>query len=50
MQILEKFDHDLDTPWQDLSEECRQAILFGGVRVVWRVGERPWQMGRRMGN
>jgi excinuclease ABC subunit A len=35
MQILGKFSHDLDTPWQYLSEECRKAILYGGVRVVW---------------
>jgi excinuclease ABC subunit A len=34
-QILETFGHDLDTSWQDLSEECRQAILFGGVKVTW---------------
>jgi excinuclease ABC subunit A len=35
-QILEKFGHDLDTPWRDLSEECQQAILYGGVRVRWQ--------------
>jgi excinuclease ABC subunit A len=35
-QITGQFGHDLDTPWRDLSEECRQAILFGGVRVVWK--------------
>ena len=34
-QITAQFNHDLDTPWRNLSEECRQAILFGGVRVVW---------------
>ena len=35
-QIVHKFSHDLDTPWRDLSEECRQAILYGGVKVTWR--------------
>ena len=35
-QILEQFGHDLNTPWRDISEECRQAILFGGVKVTWQ--------------
>jgi excinuclease ABC subunit A len=35
-QILEKFGHDLDTPWRELSEECQQAILYGGVKVTWQ--------------
>jgi len=35
-QILNQFGHDLDTPWRELSEECQQAILFGGVKVVWK--------------
>jgi excinuclease ABC subunit A len=35
-QILDSFGHDLHTPWHDLSEECQQAILFGGVKVTWR--------------
>jgi excinuclease ABC subunit A len=35
-QIVEHFDHDLDTPWRDLSEECQQAILFGGIKVNWQ--------------
>jgi excinuclease ABC subunit A len=35
-QILEQFGHDLDTPWRDLSDECQQAILYGGVRVTWQ--------------
>jgi excinuclease ABC subunit A len=34
-QITEYFGHDLNTRWRDLSEECQQAILFGGVRVTW---------------
>ena len=35
-QIVEHFGHDLDTPWRELSpEECRQAILYGGVPVSW---------------
>ncbi|MBS1252397.1 MAG: UvrABC system protein A [Anaerolineales bacterium] len=32
-QIVEHFRHDLDTPWRALSEECQQAILYGGVTV-----------------
>jgi excinuclease ABC subunit A len=35
-QILEQFGHNLDTPWRDISEECKQAILFGGVKVTWQ--------------
>ncbi len=35
-QIVEYFGHDLDTPWRDLSEECQQAILYGGVKVTWQ--------------
>ena len=35
-QIVEKYGHDLDTPWRDLSEACQQAILYGGVKVTWR--------------
>ena len=35
-QIVEQFGHDLDTPWHDLSEECRHAILYGGVKVTWQ--------------
>ncbi len=35
-QILGQFGHDLDTPWREISEECKQAILFGGVRVTWQ--------------
>ena len=34
-QILARFGHDMDTPWRDLSPECRHAILYGGVRIVW---------------
>ncbi len=36
IQIVTRFGHDLDTRWRDLSEECRQAILFGGVKVTWK--------------
>ncbi len=32
-QITEHFGFNVDTPWRELSEECRQAILYGGVRV-----------------
>jgi len=35
-QIVEQFGHDMDTPWRDLSEECRHAILYGGVKVTWQ--------------
>jgi excinuclease ABC subunit A len=35
-QIVEQFGHDLDTPWRELSEECRNSILYGGAKVVWR--------------
>jgi len=35
-QIVEQFGHDLDTPWCELSVECRNAILYGGAKVVWR--------------
>jgi excinuclease ABC subunit A len=35
-QILGQFGHDLGTPWRELSEECRQAILYGGVKVTWQ--------------
>jgi len=35
-QIVEQFGHDLDTPWQDLSAECQNAILYGGVKVRWQ--------------
>ena len=35
-QIVEQFGHDLDTPWRELSEECRNGILYGGAKVVWR--------------
>jgi excinuclease ABC subunit A len=35
-QILARFGFDLDTPWRDLSPECRQAILYGGVKVTAR--------------
>jgi excinuclease ABC subunit A len=35
-QILNRFGYDLDVPWHELSEECQQAILFGGVKVTWQ--------------
>jgi excinuclease ABC subunit A len=35
-QILSQFGYDLDARWADLSEECQQAILYGGVRVTWQ--------------
>ncbi|MGD8624015.1 MAG: excinuclease ABC subunit UvrA [Anaerolineae bacterium] len=35
-QILDQFGYDLDTRWQDMSEACQQAILYGGVKVTWQ--------------
>jgi excinuclease ABC subunit A len=35
-QIVEQFGQDMDTPWRDLSKECQEAILYGGVKVIWR--------------
>jgi excinuclease ABC subunit A len=35
-QILSQFGYDLNTPWRDISDECKQAILFGGVKVTWQ--------------
>jgi len=32
--ITSQFGDTLDTPWQALSAECQQAILYGGVEVV----------------
>lgn len=32
-QILKQFGVDLATPWTEIPEEGRQAILFGGVQV-----------------
>jgi excinuclease ABC subunit A len=32
-QILEQFGADMDTPWTEISEEGRNAILYGGVQV-----------------
>jgi len=32
-QILSEFGADLKTPWTEISEEGRQAILYGGVNV-----------------
>ena len=35
-QIFARFGGDLDTPWRDLPEATRSALLYGGVRVIWR--------------
>jgi excinuclease ABC subunit A len=35
-QILDQFDQDLETPWRELSSACQEAILYGGVQVIWR--------------
>ena len=48
-QIVEQFGHDLDTPWQELSQECQQAILYGGVKRALAVGERARLAGRASG-
>ncbi|MDY7041183.1 MAG: excinuclease ABC subunit UvrA, partial [Chloroflexota bacterium] len=34
-QVVEHFGESMDTPWRDLSEACRQAILYGGIKVTW---------------
>ena len=43
-QIVEHFGYDLDTPWRELSEECQNAILYGGVKVTWQ-----WESERSSG-
>ncbi len=35
-QIVEKYGHDMDTPWRDLSSECQDTILYGGMKVTWQ--------------
>jgi len=35
-QILERFGHDMDTPWRNLSRECQDTILYGGMTVTWQ--------------
>ncbi len=35
-QIFALFGGDLDTSWRDLPEATRSALLYGGVRVIWR--------------
>jgi len=35
-QIVEMFDQDMDVPWRELPEACRDAILYGGVTVTWQ--------------
>ena len=36
MQIVDHYGFDLDTRWRNLSDECQQAILYGGVQVAWQ--------------
>jgi excinuclease ABC subunit A len=43
-QIVEHFGHNLDMRWHELSKECQQAILYGGVRVSWH-----WQSAHSSG-
>ncbi len=35
-QIVEQFGQTLTTPWGELSEECRNAILYGGTQYTWK--------------
>jgi excinuclease ABC subunit A len=35
-QIVEQFNTTLDTPWHNLPEDCRQAIMYGGAHFTWR--------------
>jgi excinuclease ABC subunit A len=35
VQMVQHFGENLDTPWRDLSLECQNAILYGGVKVRW---------------
>ncbi len=34
--VLAQFGGTLDTPWKDLPEATRNALLYGGVRIVWK--------------
>ncbi|HHX63447.1 MAG TPA: excinuclease ABC subunit UvrA [Chloroflexi bacterium] len=34
-QVVDHFGQTLDIPWSELSADCRHALLYGGVRVVW---------------
>jgi excinuclease ABC subunit A len=34
--VLGQYGGTLDTPWKDLPEATRQALLYGGVRIVWK--------------
>jgi excinuclease ABC subunit A len=44
-QIVAHFGHTLEQPWRELSPECRQAILYGGVTVAWE-----WNNARSSGH
>lgn len=35
-QIVKQFSHDLDTCWSQLSPECQEALLYGGVTVSYQ--------------
>ena len=35
-QIVNTLGGTLDTPWRDLPEATRQALMYGGVKIVWR--------------
>ena len=35
-QIVDQFKESMDTPLGKLKKKCREALLFGGVQVVWK--------------
>jgi excinuclease ABC subunit A len=43
-QILAQLGGSLDAPWKDLPEATRHALLYGGVRIVWK-----WESKRSKG-
>jgi excinuclease ABC subunit A len=42
--VLAEHGGTLDTPWKDLPEASRHALLYGGVRIVWK-----WESKRSKG-
>ena len=44
-QIVAHFGHTLEQPWRELSPECQQAILYGGITVAWE-----WNNARSSGH
>jgi len=40
-QVVRHFGDSMDTPWKDLSADCRDTLLFGGdVKVKWKSQSR----------